>query len=391
METIKKLAQQDVEYIRNIRHTIHANPELSFKEFATTKLIAEELTKCGIEVKTWEGQTGVLGTLVGAKPGKVIALRADIDALPLVEKSGLDFHSNNEGVCHACGHDMHTSVLLGAARVLGQMREQLAGTVKFVFQPAEETLGGSSTMIERGVLENPKVDAMFALHTWPDLPEGTIGYKAGSFMASADSVDVKITGRAGHAAHPHRSIDPVVATAAVIQGVQTFISREIAPTDSAVITFGKIQGGTVRNIIAGDVTLEGTIRCASKVVRDNMPEMLKRMVESTAAAYRCTAEVDYHAGNPPVVNDDELTDFVAETGRKILGADKVQALKAMSMGSEDFAWYMEQVPGCVYRLGTHTEEAQSHLALHNPEIRFGEKALLTGVEVMSALAVNYLK
>lgn len=391
MADIKALAQKDAEYVLNIRRTIHSNPELSFKEFETTKLIAAELEKCGVEVKTWEGQTGVLGTLVGGKPGKVVAVRADIDALPLVEKSGLEFASKNEGVCHACGHDLHTSVLLGAARVLSQMREELAGTVKFIFQPAEETLGGSKTMIERGVLENPKVEAIFGLHTWPDLPEGTVGYKAGSFMASADSVDLKIIGRAGHAAHPHRSIDPIVATAAVVQGIQSFISREIAPIDSAVITFGSIQGGTVRNIIAGDVALAGTIRCASKEVRNNMPDMLNRMVKDTASAYRCTAEVNFQAGNPPVVNDEALTAFVVESAAEVLGADKVKPLANISMGSEDFAMYMEQVPGCLYRLGTGTDEAQSHLALHNPEIRFGEKALVTGVEVMSSIVTNFLK
>ncbi len=391
MEQIRELAQKDAEYVRQLRRKLHAHPELAFHEFATTELIAQELTNCGLEVKTWEGKTGVLGILQGAKPGKVIALRADIDALPLTEKSGLEFTSQNEGVCHACGHDLHTSVLLGAVRVLSQMREQLAGTIKFIFQPAEETLGGSQSMIERGVLTNPQVEAIFGLHTWPDLPEGTVGYKAGSFMASADSVDVKIIGRAGHAAHPHRSIDPVVAAAAVVQGVQSFISREIAPIDSAVITFGSIHGGTVRNIIAGDVTLAGTIRCASKEVRDNMPGMLERMIQNTAAAYRCTAEINYQAGNPPVVNDEKLTNVVTEAAQKILGAEKVKPVASMSMGSEDFAWYMEQVPGCVYRLGTHTEEAQSHLALHNPEIRFGEKALLTGVEVMSSVALEYLK
>ncbi len=390
MEQVKQMALADADYILNLRRHIHQHPELSFKEIETTKLIADELAKCGIEVTTWPGKTGVLGVLHGGKPGKTLALRSDIDALPLVEKSGLAFHSVNEGVAHCCGHDIHMSVLMGAARVLSQLREQIHGTIKFFFQPAEETLGGSKDFAARGVMENPKVDAIFALHCWPDIPEGTIGTRAGSFMASSDSVDIKITGKAGHAAHPHRSIDPIIAAAAVVQGIQTIVSRETAPIDPTVISFGSIHGGTARNIIASDVVLQGTIRTASNAVRDKMPEMVERIAKGIAAAYRCDASMDYQKGVPAVINDTDLTARVTRVGGEVLGTDKVLPLPAISMGSEDFSIYMQQAPGCIFRLGTGTDEAQSHLALHNPEIRFGEKALLTGVEVVSSLALDYL-
>lgn len=391
MRQAEQFAIEDADYIIKLRRYIHQHPELSFKEVKTTELIAKELEECGIEVITWSGKTGVLGILKGAHPGKTLALRSDIDALPLTEQSGLDFHSLNDGVAHCCGHDIHMSVLLGTARVLSKMKDHIHGTVKFFFQPAEEFLGGSKDFVARGVMENPKVDAIFALHCWPDIPEGTIGVRAGSFMASSDSVDIKIIGKAGHAAHPHRSIDPIVAAAAVVQGIQTIVSRETAPIDPTVISFGSIHGGTARNIIAANVELQGTVRTASNSVREHIPEMLERIANNIASAYRCRAEVDFQKGIPAVINNETLTARVACVGSEVLGKDKVIQLSAISMGSEDFSVYMQQAPGCVFRLGTGTDEAQSHLALHNPEIRFGEKALLTGVNVVSSLALDYLK
>jgi len=390
MEKIKELAEQDKQYISDLRKQIHSHAEISLKEFETTKLIADELLKCGIEVKTWEGETGVLGVLKGKYPGKVLALRADIDALPLVEQSGLSFKSQNPGAAHCCGHDIHTSVLIGAARVLSDMKNQLHGTIKFVFQPAEEGLGGAKLMIERKVLENPKPDAIIALHTWPDIPGGTVGYRFGSFMASSDTVDIKFIGRAGHAAHPHKSIDPLVAVSTFVNAVQTIVSRETAPTDPLVITFGKIYGGTKRNIIAGDVTLEGTVRTSNKETQDKMPEIMTRLASNIAAAYRCTAEVSYFKEDPPVVNNDELNELVVTASKEILGEENVIALKTMSMGSEDFSYYMEKVPGCLYRLGTNNDDPKSHLPLHNPGIIFDEKALITGVKAMSAIAFKFL-
>lgn len=388
----KAFIEQDQEYIRSFRRNMHQHPELSYKEFATTQRIAAELEKLpGVEVTTWEGKTGVMGVLKGGKPGKVLALRADIDALPMTEKSGLPFHSLESGVAHSCGHDLHTSVLLGTARAMSQVRENLPGTVKFIFQCAEEALGGSESMIERGVLDDPKPDAIFGLHTWPFLPAGTIGFKAGSFMASADSLDVVIEGKSGHAAHPDNCVDPIVAAAAVIQGVQSIVSRELPPTKGAVVSFCVIQGGTARNVIAPSVTLQGTVRTTDTEVRNSMEVRLRRIITSIAAGYRCKAKITYTKGPAPVMNDAALTDLARNAVKAALGEEQVSELAEPSLGSEDFSAYQERIPGVLYRLGTANDNPQSKLGMHNPAIIFDEKALPTGITAMTSVALAYLE
>lgn len=388
---LNRYAEEDQEYIRNLRRQFHKNPELSFQEFDTTKTIADELRKCpGMKVITWAGKTGVLGILQGNEPGKVVALRADIDALPLEEKSGLPFSTTRPGAAHCCGHDLHMSVLIGTARVLSQHPELFQGTIKFIFQPGEEKLGGSEMMIERDVLKNPDAQAIFAMHTWPAVDAGSMGFRAGAFMASSDDIDIKIIGKSGHAAHPDQCADPIVAAAAVISGVQTIVSREIKPTDSTVLTISTIQGGKARNVIAPDVFMQGTVRTVSNVVRDKMPSMLSEIVTSIAKAYHCEAEVTYTKGVAAVVNDDHLNALAKNAVEEVLGSDHAVDLKEVSLGSEDFSAYQQHVPGVLFRLGTGSDDPQSRLGLHNPSIHFDEKALLAGVKALSAVACRFL-
>lgn len=384
-------AEEDQEYIRNLRRQFHRNPELSFQEFDTTRIIADELRKCpGMKVTTWKESTGVLGVLQGEKPGKVVALRADIDALPLEEKSGLSFSTTRTGVAHCCGHDLHMSALIGTARILSQHPELFRGTIKFIFQPGEEKLGGSETMIAKNVLKYPDVQAIFAMHTWPSIDAGSMGFRAGAFMASSDDIDIKIIGKSGHAAHPDQCADPIVAAAAIISGVQTIVSREIKPTDSTVLTISTIQGGKARNVIAPEVFMQGTVRTISNAVRDKMSSMLSDIVATIAKAYHCAAEVIYTKGVAAVVNDEKLNTLAKSAVEEVLDSNHVVDLKEVSLGSEDFSAYQQQIPGVLFRLGTGNSDPQTRLGLHNPSIRFDEKALLAGVKSMSAVACRFL-
>ena len=275
MSAIQKMMQElEPEYIK-IRRYLHQHPELSFQEENTTKFIKDELNKYGIEVYDNKGFTGAVGVLHGAMPGKTIALRADIDALPVKENTGLEFASVNEGCCHACGHDLHMTSLLAAARLLSKYRQHLHGTVKFFFQPAEEKLGGSETIINNGFLDD--VDAVFGVHTWPDVPGGSIGIKYGPMMAGSDSFKITITAPGGHAAHPHKTPDPIAAAAYMITQLQTIVSRELNPLDSAVITVGKMTAGTAANIIPSEVVLEGSMRYLLPETRRQIHESIKRI------------------------------------------------------------------------------------------------------------------
>ena len=275
MSKVNELIQQYTDDAIEIRRHIHRHPELSMEEKNTTEFISQQLLKYGIEISDIPFKSGVLGILKGGENGHTILLRADIDALPMVEKSGLPFASENTGVCHSCGHDIHTTSLLLAARILSSLRDELKGTVLFLFQPAEERLSGSQMVIDSGVFEKYHPDFAVGLHCWPDIPAGTIGIRRGSFMASSDTVKLKIRGKGGHGAHPHKSIDPVMTSAYILTELQTIISRTIAPLDSAVLTIGKITGGTAANIIPDEVVMEGTVRTVSNETRALMEETLE--------------------------------------------------------------------------------------------------------------------
>lgn len=372
------------EEIIGIRRKIHQNPEISFEETETTALVREYLDGLGIENRPNGDRTGVIGILKGEKPGPVIALRADMDALKLEEATGLPFASQNPGACHACGHDIHTAVLLGTAKILSEYREELCGTVKFLFQPAEEGLGGAKSMIENGALKNPKPDYILACHTWPEMPAGSIGVRKGAMLGASDSFRITVKGKGGHAAHPHKGIDPVVVSAYIITELQTIVSRRVAPVDSAVITVGHLTAGTVNNIIPNEAVMEGTVRTQDPETRKQVAEYIKNLAEGTAKAMGAEAEVDYKFGVGPTLCDSELVDLISEAVTKTLGADRLLQVPVPSMGAEDFAYYLEHVPGALFRLGTYDDTPQSHWALHNPSTLFNEKAIPAGVAAMAA-------
>lgn len=388
---ILKEAKELRSTIVKLRRYLHQNPELSNNEFETSKFVVDKLKKLGLELQTGVGGTGVVGLLKGGKPGKTVALRADMDALPINEETGLEFSSNKKNVMHACGHDFHTSILIGAAIVLSQKRESLQGNIKFIFQPAEEKLIGASQMIRDNVLENPQVDAIMALHCWPDLPTGTIGVKRGEVMAAGDSLDITIKGKQGHAAHPHKAIDPITIASYVITKLQTIVSREIAPVDSVVISIGQINGGNAFNVIPQTVKMSGTVRVLNPEIRDKLPDMINRIVKKTAESMNGEAKVNYNFGSPPLINNDLMVDVLDKSVTQLLGNDNLVYMNTPSLGSEDFAFYLEKIPGVFFRLGTYNAGHNPQYPLHHPKVLFDEGALEIGISVISDAAFRFLR
>lgn len=382
MSLIERLNELKNEFV-GYRRKIHQNPEVGFEEHETCRLIEEVLRGLGITPQKNGDKTGVIGILEGGKPGgKVVALRADIDALKLTEATGLEFASRNPGVCHACGHDMHVAVLLGAAKMLAEYKADLRGTVKFLFQPAEETLGGSDSMIASGVMENPKVDYILAAHTWPEMPAGSIGVRKGAALGSADSFTITITGKGVHAAHPHKGIDPIVIGAYIVTELQTVVSRRVAPLDSAVVSIGRLAAGTASNIIPTECVMEGTVRTQSPETRKLVAECIETLVTHTAAGMGATAKIDYEWGVPPTICDSFVVDNISEAVRELLGEDKLLQVPVPSMGSEDFSRYLEYAPGALFRIGTADERPETRGALHNPQTLFSEEAIPTGIAAL---------
>ena len=383
-------AQEQFDSIVAFRRFLHENPEIGMQEFKATARIVEELAKLpGIEVK--DCKPGVVAILRGSKPGKTLALRGDMDALPSQEKTGLPFASKVANMCHACGHDMHASTLLGCARILHSMADQLNGTVKFFFQPAEETLQGALHLIKNGCMENPKVDAVIGMHTWPYAPAGSIALRSGPMMAAADCVDVTIRGKEGHAARQHLCIDPIFIAAQVISALHGMISREINALDTAVLSFGTINGGQVRNTIPGEVVMKGTVRTLVPEVREKIPGQIERVVANVAAAFGGEGEVVYEYGAPPVINDEGIYELVKQAGIAMLGEDKVRHIALPVTGGEDLAFYLEKAPGIFFRLGSANDDPRSRLNAHSPELVFDETAILVGMKVACKAALDFLK
>ncbi len=385
---INKCVSAIIDEAVDFRRRLHQNPELSQKEYETTKLIEAELSKRGIKSSRQGLETGIIGTIEGKNPGKTLVLRADIDALPVSEGTNLGFKSQNPGIAHACGHDIHASVLLGTAMVLSDMTDKLSGRVKFIFQPAEETMHGARSVIASGALKN--ADAIIGCHCWPDIPAGTIGTRRGPLMAASDKVTLTVKGKGGHAAHPHKCVDPIVVSAYLITQIQTIISRTLGPLDSNVITFGQIQGGTAPNIIPNEVVLKGTIRSVNPESRENIHSQIKKMVEGSAIAMNAACSVAIEKGTPPVISDDGMLDIIEEATCKTIGKNNLINLALPSMGSEDFAFYMERIPGAFFRIGTANEDPATQLPLHNSGIVFDEAAIETGIKVMCQAALDYL-
>jgi len=389
IERIKQKAEQYYPEIQAIRHHIHAHPELSFQEQQTAAFISGKLGEWGIEHTTGIAGTGIVGLIKGKNPGsRCVALRADMDALPIQEANDVPYRSQNDGVMHACGHDVHSTCLLGAARILNDLRDEWEGTVKLIFQPGEEKHpGGASLMIAAGVLENPKPDAIFGLHVYPHLPTGTTGFRAGQYMASADEIYITIEGRGGHAALPHQTVDPIAIAAQVITGLQQVISRKGNPLIPSVLTFGKIAGGFATNVIPDSVELLGTFRTMDETWRYEAHKWIKDFTEQTCAAYGAKAIVDIPVGYPSLFNDPALTTKAEAWAREYMGADNVRTLDRR-MAGEDFSFYTHHMPGCFFRIGTNTDDKEFLAPVHNAHFNINEESLKVGVGMMAWMAVN---
>jgi amidohydrolase len=374
--------------LSQMRRQLHKHPELSWQESLTTRFIEGNLQKLGARIIPWGAATGVVALLKGELPGPTVAIRADIDALPIEEKSAAVYASAASGIMHACGHDAHVACALGAARILSEHRNLLSGTVKFIFQPAEESGGGADLLIQKGALANPAVSAVFALHCQPSLPAGSLGLREGPLMAANDLIDIFIYGKSGHGAMPHLAQDPLVAAAAVVQALTTLTARSIDPLASAVISFGKIAGGSARNIIPALVELSGTIRTLDPAVRAALLPQVKNLAEQVAAAYGTKADVRFAGHFPAVVNPPTLTAFcrqaLAGSGIGIAPSEPVTV-------TEDFSQFQQKVPGVMIWLGTGNPDKGITEPLHSDRFDIDEDALAYGAAALATLAFAWLE
>ncbi len=373
---------------RKIREDLHRHPELSFQEHETAEAVVGHLAAAGIEeVNRGVAGTGVVGLLRGGRPGECVALRAELDALPIDEQTGRPYSSQNPGVMHACGHDGHMAILLATARVLAGLRADLSGTVKFIFQPGEELGGGARKMVEAGVLKAPDVAAIFALHARPQVRPGQIELDEVPGAAS-NPFEIRVVGRGCHAAYPHTGVDPIAVGCRIVDSLQQVVSRQVAPSDQAVVTVGVFQAGSRGNIIPGEARLRGTIRTREPGVRERVVASVRRIAESTAAAFGARAEVSIEDGCPRVKNDPRLLGLVRDVGHSVLGPQGVVDAPEATMGADDFGYFLEEqggVPGCLFRLGVETDRP-----VHGADFDFGHQALAAGILMMSNLAIRYL-
>ncbi|HVD02403.1 MAG TPA: M20 family metallopeptidase [Candidatus Dormibacteraeota bacterium] len=372
------------------RRAIHQHPELAYQEVKTAALVHERLTAMGIEHRTGIAETGVIGIIEGSRPGRTVILRGDMDALPILEETPVPFASENAGVMHACGHDSHTAMLLGAAQLLNERRDQLSGTVKLMFQPAEEGGGGAKRMLDEGLLDGPPVDAAFMIHVHPELPKGKVGFRSGPSMAGMARFEIEVRGKGGHAARPHVAVDPVVISAHIVTALQTLVSREIDPAAMGLITLGSISSGTAANIIPDTALIKGTIRAHDKRVMEHLRARIPELAGGVAAAMRATAEVCYGMAYPPLACDDAMTELAAGAARELLGGEAVEEVP-ITMGSEDFAFVLEKVPGSVVRLGVKSEGWDRTLPVHTATFDIDEDALPIGAATMASIALDYLQ
>lgn len=380
--------------VKKWRRHLHENPELSNEEFKTAKYVESQLKKFGFKPQKGVAKTGVVALLKGGLPGPTIAIRADMDALPIFEETGLKFKSKNKGVMHACGHDFHTSILLGVAKLLSEMKEEIPGKIKFIFQPAEEApsgqIVGARLMVDEGVLKNPDVEAIFGLHVGSDIDVGSLGYASGPFMASSDLFTITIKGKRSHGAYPWKGIDAILVASEVVTSLQSIVSRRIDARKPVVITVGKINGGENFNIIADEVILEGTVRTLDPDAHAKVPLIMKELLDGITSAHGANYELSYTRGAPVTVNDPELTSDSVPSLENTTGIDSVHIITP-TMGAEDFAWFANEIPAFYFDLGVRNESEGKihgvHTAFFNPD----EKALEIGVRVMSNVVVDYLR
>ncbi len=372
----------------DLRRRIHREPELGLENPETRSKILAELEGLDLDIQLHEKSSGVVAILRGDRPGRRILLRGDTDALPMPEETGLPFRSERTDRMHACGHDAHTAMLAGAARILAEHRSALAGEVVFMFQPGEEAYGGASVMLEEGM---PDVDAAFAMHVSPLIPTGRIGTRPGPFMASYDDFEIEILGRGGHASMPHDCIDPIPIVAEIVQALQAFVTREIPATDPGVLTVTRIQGGTANNVIADSVKVAGTMRAMSDRTRAILLEGLPRIVEGIARTHRASARIDLVSGYPVVVNDGAFEAFSRGVIEDLFGARGVVALPTPIMGAEDFAYVLERTPGAMVLLGVRPPGTKDPAPCHSSQMLLDEEALPLGAALHAAIAIRFLR
>lgn len=399
-DTLRSSIQEDVAHLRELRRDLHRHPELGYEETRTSETVQRELKEIGVEFRAGLARgTGVLGYLPATGGGKrgaggaggAVALRADMDALPIAENTGAEWASRTPGVMHACGHDGHTATLIGVARALVRM-EARPNPVLFVFQPAEEGGAGARAMCEDGALDGSALGeparAMYGLHGWPTLALGSVSTRAGAFLAATDEFRVTVRGRGGHAAYPHTGTDSVVAASACVQALQTVVSRSVDPVDPAVVTVTKIHGGTARNVIPFETVLEGTVRTLSETARETCERRLREVVRDAARTHGCEVVIEWFPGYPSLHNDAGATATFERIASAALGAERVVPALTPTMGGEDFAFYAQRVPACFFKLGLVPDGAGDYPKLHQPEFDFNDDALPVGVEMLCRLALE---
>jgi amidohydrolase len=387
-EKIQKLSASYAPFFIDVRHHLHANPELSYQEFLTSQYIQEHLKKFGIDFKVM-AQTGVVGLIRGKNPSKrIVALRADIDALPIDEANDISYRSKNKGIMHACGHDVHTSVLLGASKILNELKDEWEGTVKLIFQPGEErNPGGASLLIKEGVLKDPEPSAIFGLHVHPGLPVGTFSFRGGKVMASADEIYITIKGKGGHAAAPHLTTDTILVASQIIVALQQVISRNNDPFSPSVLSICSIQGGHTTNVIPSEVKLMGTFRTLDESWRIRAHELIRKIAVSTAESMGASIDFLIDIGYPAVINNETLSDTARKLAEELVGTKNVQTTE-MRMGAEDFGFYSQAIPGCFYRLGVGNIEKDITATVHTPVFNIDEQAIEQGIQMMAWLGAR---
>ena len=388
LNRIKDLTTNISHRLVEIRRHLHAHPELSGQEYQTAAFVAGVLSANGLHVEEGIGRTGVIGELQGTQPSdRILAIRTDMDALPIQERTSLEYASRIEGVMHACGHDIHTTVGLGTAMVLSQIAPELGGKVRFLFQPAEEIAQGANWMVQDVVMNN--VAAILGLHVFPSIPAGSVGIRYGALTAAADNLEIIIIGESGHGARPHEAIDAIWIAAQVITSLQQAISRTQNPLRPVVLSIGQINGGRAPNVIADKVQLLGTVRSLHPETRDKLPQWIENIVANVCNSFNAKYQVNYHQGVPSVQNDNALTQLLQSSAEEAWSNDRVQILPEPSLGAEDFSVYLEHAPGSMFRLGVGYEERIINHPLHHPQFEVDESAIITGVVTLAYAAYKY--
>ncbi len=385
-DPVRESVQSKLTDIVAMRRKLHAMPETGFKETATAAYIADRLKAAGLEVHTGIGQTGVVGVLNGSSDGPSLMVRADIDGLPVIEKTGLEFASEN-GVMHACGHDGHITMAVAAAELLAPMKDRLKGRVVFAFQPAEEIVTGALAMEQDGLFDRWQSDRVIGTHLWNQLPTGFVGVNRGTVFASADAIRIEVTGKGGHGAMPHMTVDPVAMAAQIVSTAQTIVSRELSPNEMGVVTFGQIHGGSAPNVIADNVVVEGTVRAYIPEVREQIFDSLRRITANVASAMRGTASLEHLYGAPPVINNPGVANWVSGIAAQVAGEESVDESPPVSVG-DDMAEFLNRIPGTYFLLGAAKEGTEGH---HNARFDFDEDCLPIGTEIFVRSALDYLK